>query len=59
MPREPSILEPSPNDRRVAEATLALVRLLARSAARDAARAFPLAQERADGRDEGTTDQTR
>lgn len=59
MPREPSLLEPSPNDRRVADATLALVRLLARSAARDAARAFPLAQERADGRDQDIADQTR
>ncbi len=59
MTGEPSHLEPSASDRRVSDATLLLVRLLARSAARDAVRLSALAEERADGRDQDIPDQTR
>ncbi len=58
MTGEPSHLEPSASEQRVLDATLALVRLLARSAARDAVRLSTLEEERADERDQNTIDQT-
>lgn len=59
MPGEPSIEPSAPKERLVAEATLALVRLLARIAARDAAMLATIEQERAGERDQETARRTR
>jgi hypothetical protein len=59
MPGEPSFEPSAPQDRRVADAMLALVRLLARMAARDASMLAIPQLERADEREQGTEDRTR